>query len=366
MTIETIGFIGLGLIGGSLAKMIRRVYPDRKIIGYNRSKASLAAALEDGTLSQAVSTIDETFAECDIIFLCAPVEVNIRCMKELSSIIRKDCILTDVGSVKTPIHEAVAELGMDDQFIGGHPMAGSERFGYAAASDRLLENAYYILTPSARSTGEMLAEYQALVSGIGSLPIVMDYREHDRATAAISHLPHVIAYALVNLVKDSDSEEGTMRQLAAGGFRDITRIASSSPDMWQQICAENKTALVDLLQQYRHRLEEMETAIREGDDQFLWQHFEDARAYRNLMPQSHAKSGDGELFTLSVDLEDEPGAIAVALSILSAGRVNVNNVGIMHNREHQYGVLRLVVPTREAQIQACELLTRRNYKVYVD
>ncbi|MCD8077682.1 MAG: prephenate dehydrogenase/arogenate dehydrogenase family protein [Lachnospiraceae bacterium] len=289
MAIETIGFIGLGLIGGSLAKTIRRVYPGKTLIGYNRSKASLAAALKDGTLNQAQDAIDESFAACDMIFLCAPVSVNIRCMEKLREIVKPGCILTDVGSVKTTIHEAVEELGLTHQFIGGHPMAGSERFGYAHAEDRLLENAYYILTPTGETPDWMLEEYRNLVTSIGSLPIVMDYREHDRVTAAISHLPHVIAYTLVNLVKRSDSPEGMMRKLAAGGFKDLTRIASSSPDMWQQICQENRTALADVLHEYRQALAEMEEAIRRDDGTWLWNEFEEARVYRDAMPQA---SGD--------------------------------------------------------------------------
>ena len=145
MNIRTIGFIGLGLIGGSIAKALRRVHPELQMIAYNRSRESLIAAMEDGTINQATDTLNESFAACDLIFLCAPVSVNIRCLQILKDIIRPDCLLTDVGSVKTTIHEAVNEIGLSRQFIGGHPMAGSEKFRYANASDRLLENAYYIL-----------------------------------------------------------------------------------------------------------------------------------------------------------------------------------------------------------------------------
>ncbi|MCD8055044.1 MAG: prephenate dehydrogenase [Lachnospiraceae bacterium] len=364
MAIETIGFIGLGLIGGSLAKTIRRVYPDRTLIGYNRSKASLAAALEDGTLNQAQDTIDESFAACDMIFLCAPVSVNIRCMEKLKEIVKPDCILTDAGSVKTTIHEAVEELGLTHQFIGGHPMAGSERFGYANAEDRLLENAYYILTPTGETPAWMLEEYRELVTSIASLPIVLDYREHDRVTAAISHLPHVVAYALVNLVKRSDSPEGTMRMLAAGGFKDLTRIASSSPDMWQQICQENRTALADVLHEYRQALADMEDAIRKNNATWLWNEFEEARIYRSTMPQASHGGLTGET-AITVDVQDEPGAISIITAILSAYHVSIRNMGIMHNREHQQGVLKILVGDRKSAEKAAEVLRKRGYAVYM-
>ncbi|MDD6212363.1 MAG: prephenate dehydrogenase [Clostridiales bacterium] len=363
MAIKTIGFIGLGLIGGSLAKAIRRVHPDMKLIGYNRSKSSLVAAMEDGTLNQAQDTINESFASCDMIFLCAPVSVNIRCLEQLRQVIRKDCILTDVGSVKTTIHEAVEELGLDDQFVGGHPMAGSERFGYANANDRLLENAYFILTPGKQTPEWMLSEYEKLVASIDSIPVVLNYREHDRVTAAISHLPHVIAYTLVNLVQRSDNPDGAMKMLAAGGFKDITRIASSSPEMWQQICDENREALAEILCRYREALADMEQAIRERNDQFLLEEFESARVYRDDMPQKFRGSLPKE-YRIRVDVEDEPGAIAVITCILSAYNISIQNMGIMNNRESQDGVLHILLKDEASANKAEEILRKRNYTVY--
>ena len=363
MRIKTIGFIGLGLIGGSLAKTIRRVYPEMTLIGYNRSKASLVAAMEDGTLNQALDAIGEPFRTCDLIFLCAPVEVNIACMERLKGILREDCLVSDVGSVKSGIHAAAVRLGLDGQFIGGHPMAGSERYGYQNAADRLLEHAWFVLTPEAKTPEWMLAEYRELVEAIGSLPVVMEPAEHDRVTAAISHLPHVIAYALVNQVKRTDSPEGMMRRLAAGGFKDITRIASSSPDMWEQICSENREALADALALYRASLAQMEEAVRSGDADFLRREFNEARLYRDSLPKV-SWSNLPRSCVLSVDLDDEPGAVAVVLTVLGAARINVQNLELLYNRESQDGVLKIYLQDEEAVSKARELLERRNYRVY--
>lgn len=363
MKIKTVGFIGLGLIGGSLAKSIRRAQPDMTLIGYNRSRASLVAALEDGTLNQALDAIGDGFAGCDVIFLCAPVEVNIQCMKQLKDIVRPDCLLTDVGSVKSPIHRAVRELGLSCQFIGGHPMAGSERVGYANASDHLLENAYFILTPTEDSPEDMLNSYRELAESIGTLPVVMAPEEHDRVTAAISHLPHVIAYALVNCVRRADTKDGMMRKLAAGGFKDITRIASSSPDMWEQICRENRGAILDILRSYEDALKKMEQAIAGGDGAYLHREFEEARRYRGDMPQSYRGSLPRSC-DINVDLYDEPGAISVVLAILGGSRINVQNLEIMNNRESQDGVLRISLRDEETAEQAMKVLQRRSYHVY--
>ncbi len=246
----TFGFIGIGLIGGSVAKALRRVYPGCKIIVYNRGAKPRVMAKNDGTANIAIDKVDDTFQECDYIFLCTPVERNVEYLKILKDIIKKDCIITDVGSVKTNIHESVSKLKMETNFIGGHPMAGSEKTSYDFANDRLLENAYYAVTPTNAVNKSYIEEYTKIISDIGAIPIRITYQEHDRVVAAISHLPHIIASSLVNLVKHNDSDSEYMKTIAAGGFKDITRIASSSPEMWEQICMTNNTNISEMLGLY--------------------------------------------------------------------------------------------------------------------
>ena len=144
-----------------------------------------------------------------------------------------------MGSVKTSIHEEVITLGMEENFIGGHPMAGSEKSGFASSRAHLIENAYYILTPSEKVSEDKIERYRKFIESLKAIPVILDYREHDSITGTISHLPHIIAATLVNYVKDHDTADELMKALAAGGFKDITRIASSSPVMWQQICLKN-------------------------------------------------------------------------------------------------------------------------------
>ena len=202
------GFVGLGLIGGSMAKTLKKIQGDCKIYAYTRTKATTDAALSQGLIDEVcASTHDPKFTECDYIFLCAPVGNNIKALEELKGVINPDCVLTDVGSVKTNIHEAVDRLGLNAQFIGGHPMTGSEKTGLANATDHLFENAYYILTPSPDVPKEWVERYRDLAASFGAIPLILDYREHDFITAAVSHLPHVIASALVNTVHNLDSSE---------------------------------------------------------------------------------------------------------------------------------------------------------------
>ncbi|MEE1242267.1 prephenate dehydrogenase/arogenate dehydrogenase family protein [Frisingicoccus sp.] len=365
MNKQTIGFIGLGLIGGSIAKALRVKHPEATFIAYNRSKASLVEAMADGTINQAMDSIGPAFSECDIIFLCAPVSVNIRCLEQLKPLIKPDCILTDVGSVKTTIHEAIEKIGLTSHFIGGHPMAGSEKTGYSSAKIHLLENAYYILTPGAGTTEDMLDTMISLVKDINALPVTLDYREHDRITAAISHLPHIIAYTLVNLVRESDNPEGLMRMLAAGGFKDITRIASSSPEMWQQICAENKAQIIDVLNLYVERMNEMGRAIEDDDVQKLLSAFGSAKDYRDDIPQSHIKSLLKQSYEIFVDLVDESGAIATIATILATNGISIMNIGIVHNREFQEGVLHIEFYDGESAEKATSLLEKFHYVVHL-
>ena len=250
----TCSFYGLGLIGGSIARALREARPDARILACDIQESALLQAREEGIADEIFPKLDASsalsFCSSDYIFLCAPVAHNNENLRFLKQYLQPGSILTDVGSVKAPIHELVEREGLSNRFIGGHPMAGSERIGFANSRASLLENAYYILTPSAQVPQERIRKFSELVRSMGAIPLILDYRQHDHITAAVSHLPHVIASSLVNLVRDSDSEDGLMKMIAAGGFKDITRIASSSTVMWQQICLTNSVNISDLLGQY--------------------------------------------------------------------------------------------------------------------
>jgi len=202
MKFNKIGFIGLGLIGGSIAKKIHIEYPDAELIAISGREETIIQAHEMGLIeNDKMCDISDLF-DCDCIFLCTPVQQNIEYLRQLKGNIKSDCIITDVGSVKSDIHKEVIALDMEANFIGGHPMAGSEKTGLSNASEYLLENAYYIISPTAKTCEEDIEDMRAFVASLGAIPLVLDYYTHDHAPAALSHLPHIIAYSLVNLVKD--------------------------------------------------------------------------------------------------------------------------------------------------------------------
>lgn len=363
MAAFTCGFIGLGLIGGSLARAIHQKLPDTYLIAYDTNTDSLSLAKKEGVVQHICTGIDETFGQCDYIFLCAPVSHNDENLLILKQYLSPDTILTDVGSVKTGIHEHIASIGLQKQFIGGHPMTGSERFGYANSNAALFENAYYILTPSDEVPTEKISAYQTLVQTIGAIPLVLPYTQHDYVTGAISHLPHVIAASLVNLVKKSDSKEGIMKMIAAGGFKDITRIASSSPTMWQQICLTNTENISVLLEQYINDLKEFKELLDNQNETALYQFFDTAREYR----ESFINVSSGPIktaYVLTVDIADKPGAIAAIASLLSEHDVSIKNIGINHNRELAEGALRIEFYTNDALQHAKTVLLKHGYTIH--
>lgn len=363
MQLQRIGFIGLGLIGGSIAKKIKVNHPNCDIIATAHRECTITEAHRMGLISNAHLLAMSDFADCDIIFLCAPVEKNIEYLHELKAVIKPGCIITDVGSTKTQIHQEVIALDMEANFIGGHPMTGSEKTGIVNANEYLLENAYYIITPTAKNTQEQIDDFYALVKELGSLPLILDYETHDFATASISHLPHMIAYTLVNLVKDIDDEKGTMKTIAAGGFKDITRIASSSPVMWENICMTNQEQLLKLMDRYIASMQELRGDISASDSDALLGKFQSAKDYRDSITVPNVKSYN-QIYELYLDLADEAGGIAVIASILAFKGISIKNIGIIHNREFEEGVLRIEFYDGEAQMLAMTLLQEKNYIVH--
>lgn len=359
----TFGFIGLGLIGGSIARAIREKMPQSTIIAYDINSETLKLAEKDNVADITTTAIDDNFSKCNYLFLCAPVQKNDENIQAVKRILSPTCILTDVGSVKSEIHRTIADAGLNQQFIGGHPMTGSERVGYSNSKSVLLENAYYILTPTEEVPEDKVLAYRELVDTLGALPLILPPDKHDYVTAAVSHLPHVIAASLVNLVRDSDSKEGIMKMIAAGGFKDITRIASSSADMWQQICLTNTDNIIDLLSDYIRSLVSIKDSLTERNENELYTLFDSARIYRDSF--INASSGPIKCsYRITIDIADEPGALATIVAILAANGISIKNIGISHNREYESGVLNIEFHDEDSMDKASVVLQNRNYTIH--
>ena len=359
----TVGFIGLGLIGGSIAKALKKSDSEIYTIAYSRSRQPLEAAVCDGVINEIADNIDDTFKKCDIVFLCTPVEYNSDYLMKLSTCVKPECIITDVGSVKGYIHKTVSELGLESNFIGGHPMAGSEKTGYMAASDILLENAYYAITPTAATTNKALEFYIDLVKKTGAIPIITEPETHDYAVAGISHVPHLIASSLVNMVRQNDTNEHLMKTLAAGGFKDITRIASSSADVWSQICHANKEQISLVLQKYIDLLTEVKEYVDADNKAEIYDMFSESKEYRDSI-SIKTKGPISNNYVMFCDIEDKEGALSKITLLLSDNHIKIKNIEIIHNREYKQGALLIAFYDDHCYNRAFSLLSENGYFIH--
>ena len=361
MKTKTIGFVGLGLIGGSIAKAILKAYPNTRILATASREATVEAAFEERLIDNNGLLKIHQFGQCDIIFLCSPVKVNCDYLRKLKEVVKPDCIITDVGSVKGDITSVARELGITNQFIGGHPMTGSELTGLEHSSASLLENAYYILTADPEMNPDTYREFGDYIKSLGAIPIQLTPKEHDEATATVSHLPHVVAAALVNLVNDNDDDRKICKTIAAGGFKDITRIASGSPTMWQHIFLSNKDAVLKLIADFKNELAKFENAIADANANEildLWTKAKDYRDSITIPDNAHSR-----FFELYCDIDDKPGTLVGVLQLLANAEISVKNIDIIHNREFEPGVLRLEFYSQDSLNNARTVLTHNNYYV---
>lgn len=274
------GFIGLGLIGGSIARGLRRAYPDCVMTAFSRTPDNIMPALDDGTVDYIADEIDGRFRDCDVCFCCAPVLSLPEAFSALKNVVSEKTVITDVGSVKSFIQKKAEESGISHMFIGGHPMAGSERSGYANSSRSLLKNRVYILTPSNDVPKGKLDLLKEVIDSLGCRLVITTPQEHDRAVAGISHMPHLVSAALADCVRKEDGD-GLMKKLAGPGFLDTTRISASSPEIWTQICAANTDHILKSLDSYIDELKKVRDHLSKKDFDEIGRLFTEGGAYRN-------------------------------------------------------------------------------------
>lgn len=402
-----VGVVGLGLIGGSLAKALAS-RAKAQVIGIDPDPAVIAQALADQVLADGavMPLLPETgpesqpaaprsilsvikpstssvgknnqdaagtnpnaadsasgpgedcwskLAGCSVVFLCTPPAT----IPKLVQLIRSftPAILTDVASVKQPVLDQIH----DDHFIGGHPMAGSEKHGYANASEILFENAVYVLCLPEHSAVSMIEfrHLEGLIAAIGATPLSLDARVHDKAVAAVSHLPHVAAAALSLLA--ARQADGTLTRLAAGGFRDITRIASSDAGLWSAISLESRYQLLPLIDEFIAILQEFRDELAAEDLNRMRQYFFQASQYRGSLPVD----GRGALLTqsaLNVYIPDQVGIIGKVTTLLGEQAINIMNLRIREFRTYEGGCLQLLLPDSAQAARAAWLLKEAGYE----
>jgi prephenate dehydrogenase len=355
--------VGIGLIGGSIALAIKRKH-DVEIVGFDTNVEQQTMAKTMNVIDEVAENVEEELKKADVIIIASPVEHVSELLLRISECeLKENVLITDVGSTKGKIMSCANKLvERDIAFIGGHPMAGSHKSGVVSARAHLFENAFYILTPSQSATPEDVEQLQHLLSGTGANFIVMSAEQHDEMTGLVSHFPHLIAASLVRQIRSYAKEDELITRLAAGGFRDITRIASSNPMMWRDIMKHNSKNMIAFLKEWMVEMEEVCTLLEEGDDAKMLSYFQEAKVYRDSLPV-RKKGAIPSFYDIYVDIVDKPGEIATITALLAEHEVNLINIRILEVREGVMGVLRLSFQAESDCGRAKKLLQEHDYDV---
>ena len=285
---DVIAILGVGLIGGSLGMAARERGLTRRVIGIGRNEARLDRALQLKAIDS--YTLDRTagVAEADLVVVCTPVLDIVPAIAGFAGSLKPGAVVTDVGSTKTEVVTgAEAALPKGPHFVGGHPMAGSEASGVDAARPDLFENAAYIFTPTDNTNLQAMKKMLRFAKAIGARTLVMSPEEHDYAAALISHVPHVLAAASLAIANEAEQERpGDVFSIAAGSFRDLTRVAASSPALWRDICLSNREAVLTALLRLEKELAAMREVISSGDPGAVEDLFKRARELREILNRS--------------------------------------------------------------------------------
>jgi len=363
---ETILIAGLGLIGGSIALSIKKEFPHKKIVGYDVSKEQMIAATKLGIIDATAESLMEGLKASATIILATPVQQTVKMLSDIAaSGIERELTITDVGSTKQKVvHFAEKTLPDHYQFIGGHPMAGSHKSGVIAAKDFLFENAFYILTPAKVTSRQAVDRLKDLLKGTNAHFIEMTPEEHDAVTSVISHFPHIVAASLVHQAHHFEEEFPLVKRFAAGGFRDITRIASSNPAMWRDILLHNKNKILDRFHEWKKEIDRIESFVQQEDAEGLFSYFQEAKEYRDGLPL-RKKGAIPAFYDLYVDVPDHPGVISEITGYLANENISITNIRIIETREDINGILRISFQTDDDRKRAelC-IKNRANYDTF--
>lgn len=363
--LERVAIVGVGLIGGSLAMAWQERRPDLTIVGWDRPDV-LEAARDRGVIDEAAPSLQQAAARTDVLVLATPIATTAALVPKVAAWLDSDTIVTDVGSVKGPIINAARRhLRPGQVFIGGHPMAGAEQGGLANADAFLFENATYVLCPGHHQSNTSYQAVAELVESTGARVLSMDAVRHDRVAACISHVPQLLAIALMRLAAQRSQTDPAVLQLAAGGFRDMTRIASSPYSLWEPILRANKQDVNAILSELITTLTSMKDALEHEEMEALAPLFQQARSVRETIPRDFKGFVD-PLADVYVYAEDRPGVLAHIAGTLFKDNISIKDIELLKVREGTGGAFRLSFlddRTANAAVATLEVAGCRAYRL---
>ena len=350
MEYKAISVIGLGLIGGSLAKSIKKVNPEIEIFALDKDEI-VSQAKDDGIVSGKLNSIEDSL-NSDIIFICLPVTASLEIFKKLIPKLKDGQTISDVCSVKNPFMKLWNNSGSKGIYIGGHPMTGKEKSGYENSDSILFENTVYILT-NGKSKDERHSNFALLIESCGAHVTFLDADIHDMIVAEVSHLPQLIATSLVNTI--SEYKDFNILSFAAGGFRDMTRIASSPFSVWEPIVKQNKDKILNALKSFRNELDDIRNIISQDDYKLLAEKFESARIKRDVIPKN-TKGFISRLYDVFIYVKDQPGEMSKISTALYQNNINIKDIEVLKIREGSGGSFRLSFATENDAKRAKQII----------
>lgn len=359
MSLNRIAIVGLGLIGGSFAKALKQANDEIYISAFDFPEI-LEKALKDKVINQALSSIKDSL-NSDLIILALPIEQSLKVFKELSPLLNHNQVISDFCSVKGIFAVQWKSVPGEGKYIGAHPMTGKEKGGYENSDALLFENSVFIVC-SENDNSNLFNEYISLVKLSGARISVLDPYLHDKITSQVSHLPQLLSVILVNHSAKKDAKYSIL-DYAAGGFRDMTRIASSDFSIWESIIKYNKQEIVNSIETFEKKLSELKEIINKDDYSGLSKLFESARQLRNEIPIS-TKGFIDPLFDITVFVKDQPGMISKISTILFENNINIKDVELLKIREGTGGNFKFYFESEKEAAMAKQLIIKAGFHIY--
>lgn len=358
---KKVGIIGLGLIGGSIALCLKRK-GSAQICGFDINNATLEAAFEAHAVDKVAKSIEELVDFSDIIVVSVPLSSVKEVFRKIAEFWKDELIVTDVSSLKSPVVRLAEEIfPLPENFIGGHPMAGSEKGGFSSANYELFVGRTYILTPTEKTSERALKEAHWLIRELNAKPATLPPEEHDYAVAFSSHLPHVLSWSIIGLTEKNRLLD-TAAKFGGPSFRDITRVSLAPADLWTQILLNNSERVISLIDEFKKELDEFKRALESMQEEALKEIIEERREKR--MEISRALEVGEVLYRAEVILLNKPGELASVTTALGRAGINIENIEMVHGEGQ--GLLFIDFASREAAEKAMDILKNEGYDVALE
>ncbi|NLW47667.1 MAG: prephenate dehydrogenase/arogenate dehydrogenase family protein [Firmicutes bacterium] len=359
--VDSIAIIGLGLMGGSLGlALVRAGY---QVTGWDQNPEIIKEAYQAGAINRMPKDLMDAVGKASVVFIATPVESIAAMIKDCLPLVRPGTIFTDLGSIKTKVLEAVFQFLPESQyFVAGHPMTGSEQHGLGAADPFLFQNAAYLIIEDPRTPSQAADLIIELVESVGAQIIKLTAAEHDRIVSMVSHLPHLIAATLAKTAGTVERKHPGTLGLAAGGFRDTTRVALGSPEVWRGIIRGNLDQVIKAIDTFQAELINLKEILTTGEVSVLDQFLTEAQEVRRQIPAKN-KGFLSLLHEMVVTIEDRPGTIVNVLRYLADVGLNIKDIEILRVREGTGGTLRLALESDKAVNDGVKVLESHGFKV---